>query len=179
MIERANAFILYNRGVSAHVQDDNQKLGYLVRAHESVLRALHTNPDSSSLNMLEAEILAMESALLQRLKHSDWQDVYVRARQAYIKAKGPRAKLGLARLLMRRSLGSEYDREIENLFLQALEEDSCHVDALRLYSDFLVERNQTRLAEEFLERRRKIIQGEAVGWKESIVRSASAMELLK
>lgn len=133
----------------AGVQDDTQKLGYLVRAHSSVLKALRkwracafrsccgfccltgpfedSNPGSSSLNLVEAEILAHEAQQRVRMKQPA-ETTRLRAKQAFQNAiqadsGNLRAKCGLAALLLRES---NSQAEAEQLFLSgALGERAC------------------------------------------------------
>jgi hypothetical protein len=49
-------------------------------------QALHSNPGSGSLNMLEAEILSLETSLLQRIKSPEWEwkGTLLRAKEVWV-----------------------------------------------------------------------------------------------
>lgn len=164
LVARANAFVLKLRAQSSAIQDDVQKIAYLVRAHQCVCDALHSNPTNAELNQLEGEILSLEATLLSRVKDPSAIKPLRRARRAFERAieSDPthvEARLRLAQLLQRD--GNVKDEAVENLYLAALEVDSCNVDALRHYSNFLVDKHLAHVGEEFLARRDLVLQGQA------------------
>jgi tetratricopeptide (TPR) repeat protein len=183
LIERCSAFILFQQGIAAQTGADSAKLDYLQRAHQCVSRGLHSEPNNSSLLTLEGEILSREMLILKKQKDmaglSVVQNIYLRCIMSFERAieQNPENCLAMIRLA---TIYCDHGntRRAEELFLSALEVDSCDVDSLKRYGDFLSQNlNQPNLAEPFYLRRSKILGSQQFVYQRELSKSGGLPKL--
>ena len=170
LIELCTGFILYQQGIAAQTGSILAKLDYLKRAHQAVSRGLHARPNDSALLTMEGDILAREMTIMKSQPGFGGviQNVYMRCLLAYERAiehdgDNIQAMIKLA------TIYADYGNtaRAEDLFVTSLEVDSCDIDALRRYGDFIsLNLNRPADAEPFYLRRQAILSAQQGVYKQ-------------